>query len=702
MALISKIRKNSWLLVVLVGLGLAGFIVMDMTSGQQSVFGSSQTTMADIEGKRLDWNQFNRTEQVLYGNSGGEIFARRNQLWNYFVEEALVKEEAEALGLGVSSTELMDLQFGTNPSPIIRQRFMNPQTRQVDFQQLNQIKAAIEDGSIKDDPRLNAFWAHQEKEIVKERLQSKLSAMVSKAIYTPTWMAEMGNEEQNAPLKLAYVKIPYDQVDDSEVSLSDEDYENYLKENEEKFRNDEETRVIEYVVFDVLPTPEDSAKLRRKVVDLIPKFEQAENDSSFTERNYGIPPSGYITKDKLSAAIADTIETLAEGSVFGPYMDAGKFKAVKLIDRREVSDSADTRHILRQAQQPEQFAAAKKTIDSLENLLLAGTASFDSLATQFSQDPGSANKGGLYEGVTPGQFVPEFNKVLFITGEIGKYYKVRTSYGWHLIEVLSRSEETTTRYNVAYLEEAIVPSEGTETAIEDEVLAFVGENRDIESMRASAAKRGLETEVSGRLEKNDFTIGDLGSGQSSRDIVRWAFNANEGEVSPELYAFQDPVEYYTNKFVVPALLAKQPAGLPSVANIKSEIEEEVIKEKKGEVLKSRISGTNLNAIAATYETKVDTASNVRFNAQFIPGLGMEPKVIGEVFKQDVGSTTAPIVGNSGVFVAKVLEKQQAGQATNIPQLRRSISAQDRQQLPNQMIQAMKENADIEDNRSRFY
>ncbi len=702
MALISKIRKNSWLLVVLIALGLIGFIVMDMTSGQQSVFGSSQTTVGDIEGKRLDWNQFNRVEQILYGSSGGEVFSRRNQLWNYFVEEAIIQEEAEELGLGVSRPELMDLQFGTNPSPIIRQRFANPQTRQVDFQQLNQIKAAIEDGSINDDPRLTAFWAHQEKEIIKERLQSKLSAMVSKAVYTPTWMAEMGHTEQNAPATFAYVKIPYDEVDDSEVSLTDEDYENYLEERSERYTNDEETRIVEYVVFDVVPTSKDSADLRAKVAELIPEFETADNDSAFAQRYYGIPPSGFVTEEGLSPVIADTLAGLAVGSVYGPYVDGNQYKAVKLVDRRMIADSADTRHILRQAQTPDQFAQAKKTIDSLENLLVTGSASFDSLAMRFSQDQGSATNGGKYEGITPGQFVPEFNEVLFVTGEVGPYYKVRTSFGWHLIEILSRSAAKTERYKTAYLQEAIVPSEETQTEIEGKVLEFIGENRDLETMRQAAANQGLDTEVSGRLERNDFTLGDLGAGQASRDIVRWAFNANEGEVSPELYAYQDPVEYYTNKYVVAGLRAKQSAGLPSVANIKTEIEPEVIKRKKAELLKSRIKSTDLTAIAAEFNTQVDTAQNVKFNALFVPDLGFEPKVIGQVFTMDNGSTSQPIGGNSGVVVVKLLQRPELGQANNIPQLRRTMSAPVRQQLPSQLIQAMKDNADIEDNRSRFY
>ncbi|MCB0586903.1 MAG: peptidyl-prolyl cis-trans isomerase, partial [Phaeodactylibacter sp.] len=342
MALISKIRKNSWVLVVLIGLGLAGFIIMDMTSGKQSVFGSSQFTIGEIDGEKVDWNQFNRVEQVLYGNSGGEVFSRRKQLWDYFVEEAIVKEEADALGLDVSRQELMDLQFGANPSPVIRQRFSDPNTRQVNFQQLNQIKTAIENGTFTD-PQMRAFWAHQEKEIVKARLQSKINNMVVKAIYTPTWMAEMGHNDQNLSIDMAYVKIPFDEIDNTEVTLSDGDYENYLKNNEARYYQDEETRRVEYAVFDVFPTPEDSTKLREKIAGLIPEFEATENDSSFVERNYGSINGFYLTKEDLSPVIADTAFTLPVGSVYGPYIDQGSYQAMKVLDRVTMADSADTR-----------------------------------------------------------------------------------------------------------------------------------------------------------------------------------------------------------------------------------------------------------------------------------------------------------------------------------------------------------------------
>ncbi|MCB0579860.1 MAG: peptidylprolyl isomerase [Phaeodactylibacter sp.] len=701
MALISKIRKNSWLLVVLIGLGLAGFIIMDMTSGQQSVFGSSQLSVGEVDGQKLDWNQFNRVEQVLYGNSGGEVFSRRKQLWDYFVEEAIVQEEAEALGLQVSKTELMDLQFGANPSPVIRQRFMDPSTRQINFQQLNSIKTAIENGTFTD-PQMRAYWAHQEKEIIKERLQSKLNAMVSKAIYTPTWMAEMGHQEQNLSIDMAYVKVPFDEIDNTEIALTDEDYENYLDKNAARYRQDEETRKLEYTVFDVIPTSADSAKLREKIAGVIPEFESTDNDSAFVERNYGTINGVYLTKEDLSPTVADTAFSIPVGSVYGPYFDQGSYKAMKVTARLAMADSADTRHILISANNPQAFTAAKKTIDSLENLLLTGAATFDSLAVKFSQDPGSASKGGKYEDVTPNQFVPEYNDVLFVTGQIGQLYKVRSDFGWHLIEVLSRSPNTTERVKTAFIEERIVPTEDTQNDVYERALAFVGQNRELEEMRKSAEAEGLDVETSNSLKKNDFAVGALGAGQASRDMIRWAFNAGKGEVSPEIYAFQDPVDYYTNKYVVAGLRSVQSAGLPSVENIKDELEQLVINEKKGAMIAQRIQGDNLEAIASSFSSQVDTATNVTFSATFVPKLGSEPKVIGKAFVLDQGQVSEPVVGKSGVYVVKVIRKPDAGQATNIPQLRRNISAPVRSQVASQLMQAMKKNAEIEDNRSRFY
>lgn len=714
MALIGQIRKNSWLLIAMIGLGLGGFIIMDMTSGQQSAFGGGQTIVGSFEGEKLDWREFYNVEQVLYSGSSTDVFGRRDQLWNYFVEEALVKQEAEDLGLGVSKTELSDLEFGPTPSTVIVSRFQNPQIPgQVDRQQLDYLKGLIESRGVQDaidqgqlNPSFPAFWAHQRKEITKIRLQEKISAMVSKAMYTPTWMAEMGFAAQNLKVDMNYVKVPFDEIANTDVTLEDGDFAAYLKENKATYEQKEETRRVDYVVFNVTPSTEDSVDLQDKMAELVSDFAETEEDSLFALRNNGLYNPSFATKAEVtSKSVADTVFQMPVGSVFGPYEEDGQYKLVKVIERHLVSDSADTRHILLSATTPAEFDAAKVRLDSFKTVIENGSVSFDTLAVKYSQDPGSSAKGGLYENVTPNQFVPEFNKVLFITGEPRQLYPVRTQFGWHLVEVLSRSTSKTERVKVAYIGESIIPSKATQDKMYTEVVNFRSQNAKLDDISKGVADNpDLELVTSPPLKKNDFIVGALGTGPESREIIRWAFNEADGvnDVSEKVYIYEDASQLFNDKYVIVGLQGIQKAGLPSVASIKSDIEPQVLNRKKAELIKSQIAGKSMADIAAQYETTVDTLTNVSFSQTSIAGLGVEPAVIGTAVALEEGEQSEPIVGNSGVFVVKLTKKPTVASATGIPEIRQQMSSSAKARVPNALIQAMRKNADVKDNRSRFY
>lgn len=711
MALIGQIRNNSWILIVMIALGLGGFIIMDMTSGQQSIFGSGQTIMGSIDGEKVDWNNFYRMEQVLYGSSPGDVYSRRNSLWNYFVEEKLVQQEAEEIGLGVSKTELLDLQFGQNPSMLIRQRFSDPNAPgQVNREQLNYIKNLIETGGIQDainngqlNPTFVPYWAHQEKEIIKERLQGKLTNLVTKAMYTPTWMAEMGHADQNLRVDFAYVKVPFDELDNSEVTLEDSDYSAFIKENKNQYEQDEETRKIEYVSFNVGPTAADSANLQQEIADLVPQFKEAENDSIFVETYYGSIDAAYVKKNTLSPVIADTVFTMTVGDVYGPYFDGGAYKAVKLIDRKVIPDSVRSRHILQPAQDPLSLQASINRIDSLKTLIENGTHTFDSLATAFGTD-GTASKGGDLGYAAMGGMVKPFNDLIFFEAEEGKLYTVITQFGVHLVEVTGRKYINNDEgVKVAYLNQTIIPSEETQNSIYEDVLEFVGQNRSYNQLVESVnANPNLSLETAPPFQKNDFQVGTLGSNNTSRSLVRWTFGASKGDVSPEIYTYQDPIENYNNKYVVATLTGIQKAGIPSVESIRDQIEQLIINEKKGALIVDRIKDMDMNTIASTYNTSVDTARNVNFVQSFVQDLGSEPKVMASAFNLNENEISAPIVGQTGVFVVKMVRRPILATASNIPQLRQNISSQSRSQVAGQLIQAVRKNADISDNRFKFY
>ena len=703
MALIGKIRNNSLLLILSIGLALAAFILMDMFSGQKSIFGQSQLTLGNIAGEKIDINEFNRLEKIRYQNSDS-YYNNRNSLWNYLIEKTLVEQEADALGLGVCSAELMELQFGTNLSPIIQQRWANPQTRQVDRNQLNQIKTALETGDLGKDPKLGPYWREQEFEIKKERLQSKLNAMVGKAMYTPTWMVEQVHVDQSQKVDFNYVRIPFDDIDEA-VELTDSDFQNYLVDNKAVYSQKEETRKLDYVVFNILPSKEDSVTYKENITSLVKDFTETENDSIFVGNNNGTIDEVYFSKKTLSPAVSGTLFDIPIGTVYGPYLDGGAYRAVKLIDRMIVPDSVESRHILIKATSQPTYAQAFQTIDSLKNLIEKGTHRFDSLAVKFSQGP-SAPKGGKLGYAAPNQMVKPFNDLIFYKAKKGKVYTVITNFGVHLVEVTGKkfikNEEGV---KVAYVSEAIIPSDNTQKNVYDEVLTFVGENRSLDALKKSVdANSNIEVVTSAPLKKNDYIVGNLGSGQASRDMVKWGFSSSTsvGDVSPDIFTFQAPGQFYSDKYVVTGLKNIQAAGLPSVADIRNEIEPLVRNLKKAALLKDKIRGKDLGSIASLYGSKIDTIKGANFSSPYIQGLGNEPKVISSSFNLDLNKVSEPIVGNAGVYLISLTNKPAAPALTNIPALRKRTSLQAQNQVRGNLIQAMKKNAEIEDYRSSFY
>ncbi len=719
MALIGKIRQQKWLLVGTLAAALALFIGMLMFDNpNQNFFGSSQTTVGEIEGEKVDYREFSGLHEMLYSQGGGDGYSDRAYLWNFYVDNAVVKKEAECIGIGVSKAELIELQFGQDDSklsPIIASRYRNQSTQQLDRQQLDQLKDIITtnkiDQMIKDNQLVPDFkyrWAHQEKEVIKDRLQKKITNMVEKGMYTPSWMAEVIDLEQTQAVDMMYVQVPFDEIETKSITLSDDDYKAYFDENKASFKQDEETRKVEYVSLEVKATAKDSADIRQGIADLIPGFRSAENDTVFVENNLGTMDGAFVKKDALSPIIADSVFGMAVGAVYGPYLDGNAYKAVKMLGRQVVPDSVKARHILRKATDQASLAAAQKTIDSLKALIEAGTARFDSLAVKFSED-GSASKGGDLGTFGPGRMVPEFNNVCFYQAEIGKVYSVVTQFGVHLIEV-NQKYGGSNGVSVAYISKDIVPSQATQDAVKDIATEIQEQSKDLESLRKAATAKGLTTETSSPLKVNDYTIGALPVGQASRDMVRWAFgndqnvgDVDKGDVSPNVYSFQNPNEFFVNKYVVAALKSVIPAGIPSWQDVKEEIEPLVINRKKAELVKQQTQGKDLASIAAQYSVQVDTAAAISFASAFLPKAGnTEPKVVATAFKMDLNKLSEPIVGNTGIFVIMPTNKTAGAATGNVAQIRQQSQMGSRGMVRNQLIQTLRDQADIEDNRSRFF
>ena len=692
--------------------------MMDMFGGERSFMGANRSSLGKIAGETVDqkeWNDLMNIRNRFLPNPDAN--GQRASLWNYIMERSIIRKTSEKLGLGVSTDELMELQFGQNISPLMAQRFPAPGgnqffNQQPDRERINQFKTALESGEMNEE--FKNYWLMQEGEIRKQRLQDKLNSLVSKAMITPNWMVEQANSDQNQRASFNYVKIPFDEIDNTEVEVTDADLQNYLSANSAKYATTEEARKVSYVAFDVVHTSEDSLGVKEEVTSLSNSFASAESDSSFVQNNYGSFGRGWMSADEIPEGLKDAAFTTSIGSVTAPYIDGNKYTIAKIIDRRVLPDSATVRHILLSVDPQNQaiplatqFRDAEARADSLKTVIEAG-GDFKALAAQFSTDPGSKDKGGVYEYTGINQWVPEFNDVAFYKGDLNRLYSVRTQFGVHLIEPLGRKNiNNTERVKVAYVSKNITPSTKTRNTKYEEAFNFINNNKDYAAFEKAVAENdALTLETSPFFKQNDYSVGSLGASDGSRNLVKGAFGTNQGDVLPKVYPFQstdDPANVYENKYVAAILTSIQGEGAPSLANYKDAILPFVRNEKKGEMIAGKINSQDLNSIASTFSTQVDTAANVSFSAPNVPSLGNEPKVVATAFSLTQDAVSSPIVGENGVYVVKLTFKPEPPDASTIsPALKNSFSAGSRGQVPGALMESMKKAADVVDNRSTFY
>ena len=351
------------------------------------------------------------------------------------------------------------------------------------------------------------------------------------------------------------------------------------------------------------------------------------------------------------------------------------------------------------------MAAAKARIDSIKGAIEKGTATFEAMAARFGQD-GTSMSGGDLGYSAPGGMVKPYDDLIFYQAEQGKLYTVETQFGVHLVEVTGkRITSNSSGVRVAYLTEVIKPSKETETKRFDEAQRFLNaNNKNIDGMLAAAKKiKGITQETSPAVNANEFFVGSLGSGQTSREIVRWAFGASKGEVAPDIYTFTDPTEFYTNKYVLAGVKTIFKPGNATADQVKEDIETAVINRKKGELITDKIKGKGVEAAAAQYSAKVDTLRNIRFNQSFLPNnVGSEPRFNAYAFKLKQGQTSKAFAGNNGVYVVNAFNVTTPSSASDVNQLKSTLATSARAQVGTRFMPAFRKMAKIKDNRSKYF
>ncbi|MGH1335061.1 MAG: peptidylprolyl isomerase [Aureispira sp.] len=725
MALLGTIRNRfGWLMMGVIFVGIASFLFMDISPGN-SLPQAGGATVGYINGEKVT-NDMVREYSEDYKGQGYLNEEVQKDVWDRIIGEKLLLQKTEEAGMMVSPVEMGDLFVSDRPellSSIVVQRLGDPQTRQVNVQQVKQTMDFMKNtGEIiaqtKDNPSQRASaleqqqqWFALERAVKVKSLQDKYFIALEKGIYTPSWLAELDNTIEETSYNFDYVRVPYTNVTDA-IEITDQAIQGYIQDNPKAYER-EATASIEYVTFDVIPTAEDSSVYRQELLEVAEDMGKATNikeDSLVIQRNYGTFAANYYTKDELSvpASLKDSLLNAPDGTVFGPYVEQKQFKILKKIESKQLPDSVQARHILIRATDPTAGQAARKTLDSLKAVLEEDpNASFDSLALQFSQDGSRTQGGDLGWKAKDGSFVPQFEEYMFYTGKEDAYDIIYTQFGVHLIQITGYKFENNKKgIRIATVSRDIIPSSKTTSDIKRTALEFIANNRTLEEMKASARENGLNPVPAIGLEEGSFTISGLGKSSTAAEIIRWAHEGTTetNEVTNQAYVVEDEALNYTKQFVVAALTSRTKAGLASIEDpqVRGDVDRILRNEKKVELVQAK-AGTagSLDGLAGEYGVVKESALAVKYGSANVGTVGAEPKVAAMAAGTALGTVSKAVGGREGVYVLEVLSKNDAPAITDAETARDKTSQRIARVVSAGVYQSMKDGADIIDDRQQY-
>ena len=346
-------------------------------------------------------------------------------------------------------------------------------------------------------------------------------------------------------------------------------------------------------------------------------------------------------------------------------------------------DSVKARHILISSNN------AEVKIDSLKNTILNGQ-SFATLAQQFSEDNGSASKGGDLGWFSEGMMVEEFNDACF-SSKKGDLITVKTQFGIHLIEIVEKSK-LTEKYEVAFLDRQITYSNTTYQNVFASAGKFAAENSNYDQFNTSVSSENLTRRVADELEESTISIPGL---DNPRELVRWAYKSKVGDVSD--------VFEFGNKIVVASLTSINKEGLKELEDIRNEVERLVLNQKKSEKLMNELSSYNsLEEISSDFGSLITKVEGINFSSSQVPELGDQPEFVGASFAVAEGQTSKVFAGKNAVFAIKVDKIISAPESSDISSTKNSIIANLKNRSSFQAYQSLVELFDIKDKRAKFY
>ncbi|MBD0825317.1 SurA N-terminal domain-containing protein [Aestuariibaculum marinum] len=703
MAVLNKIRQRSLFLIVVIALALFSFVLADLFKSG-SAFAGSDNVVATINGKDITREDFLQKVEVMQRQLGPNATNTQvmNRVWDQEVRKAVMETQFEELGISVEKDQMRDiLKTALANSP----EFLN-EAGLFDENKLNEYIANLKETSAEG----YSQWVNYEKTIASNALQQNYFNMVKAGLTGTLAEGELEYKLEGNKVDIKYVQLAYSSIADSLVEVSKSDISSYISKNKKQYEV-EASRDIKFVQFNEVASVEDENEIKKELTDLLKDREEynsvtkanesvkgflsTTDDEGFVNSNSDIKfDDRFLFKSSLPSTIADSIFKLNVGETYGPYKDNGYYKISKVVAAKQVPDSAKVRHILipfigaqsAQMDVTQTDAQAKATADSLLAVIKADRSKFPELVTEFSSDKGSVENEGRYDWHPYNTMVPEFNDFEF-EGNVGDLGVVKTVFGYHIIEIEGLKEKQKA-VQVGTIARRIEPSEATIDKVFRDASSFELAVLDDKDFDAEAEAQKFVVRPVNGIKVLDENIPGVGN---QRQIVRWAFE--EGNNVGAIKRFS-----VTNGYVIAQLVAKHEKGLMSVEEATASVLPIIRKEKKAEMLRDRVSATNLDDLAASQNTSVRTASAINMKNPTISGAGREPLVVGAAFGLSEGETSELIDGNNGVYMVQVTKVTPAVALENYQAAANRVEQQKMNVVTSKLYNALKESADIEDNR----
>lgn len=713
MAALGKIRSKGVLLICIISLGLFAFIAEEAFRSCESSSNDARQQVGEVLGEKINVTEFQKLvdeyTEVIKMQQGqdnlneDQLNQVKDMVWNTYVQTKLIENETKKLGLTVTDAELQNvLTEGTNPM-LMQTPFVNQQTGRFDVNALKKFLAEYKAQGqanpqlAKQYDTIYKYWTFIEKTLRQQLLAQKYQGLFAHCFLSNKVEAQMAFNDQNQESQIQLAALSYSSIDDNKVQISDADLKAKYDEVKGRFKQYVESRDIKYVDVQVKASAADRAALQKEFAGYSQALASATDASDVVRKstslvNYlGVP----VSKEAYPYDIAQRLDSMAVGStskVFENNSD-NTLNVIKLVSKQLLPDSVQYRQIQVAGATAEESA---KRADSIYNALKAG-ADFEVIAKKYGQT-------GEKTWLTTRQYQSapslDHNTKDYImslnTMSVNELKNVALSQGNLIVQVVDR-KGMINKYVAAVVKKNVTFSKDTYSAAYNKFSSFVSANLTADAIVKNAAKAGFNVQ-----ERKDVTTAEhnLAGIRSTRDAMRWLFDAKKGDVSP-LYECGD-----NDHLLVVVLDNINNVGYRSLddAQVKEYVKGEVLKDKKAEMLMAKLNGVKSVAAAKAKGANVSTVNQVTFAAPvFVPATGAsEPALSGAVAATAKGKfCKLPVKGNAGVYVFEVTNKtQRPGKfdaATEMQKLR-----QKEMQMASNFMNELYIKAKVVDNRYLFF